>query len=200
MKYTASVQETAQSGKPENIDDRDNVEGSVGGKRFVKTGRVISSPFFRRFELGYNPAPRSDRKKLVKLERIKTKSRGHSALSQGLVFLKVALCRQEIFIFVSRSGSVWVFSRCLQVFSYFLKVTQSFLKVDRQTQGTGCVFTPWEIWRSNAISSVSAFSRPCRKNVCFSMCNPCLMVFWHSEKSQDPKPYQRQYVSQGQTP
>ena len=44
-------------------------------------------------------------------------------------FLKVALCRQGICIFVSRSGSVWVFSRCLQVFSYFLEVAQSFLKV-----------------------------------------------------------------------
>ena len=34
------------------------------------------------------------------------KSQGRSALSQGLIFRKVALCRQGIFIFVSRSGSV----------------------------------------------------------------------------------------------
>ena len=31
--------------------------------------------------------------------------------------------------------------------------------------------------RSNAISSVYVFSRPCRKDVCFSMCNRCLMTF-----------------------
>ena len=79
---------------------------------------------------GYSPAaPRSDPKKVEKLEKVEKKSQGRSLLSQGLIFLKVALCRQGIFMFfsrASRSGSVCVFLRCLQVFSYFLKVTQSF--------------------------------------------------------------------------
>ena len=73
-------------------------------------------------------APRSDPKKVEKLEKVEKNSQGRSLLSQGLIFLKVGLCRQGIFIFVSRSGSVSVFSRCLLVF-------QGFLKVDRQTQG-----------------------------------------------------------------
>ena len=38
-------------------------------------------------------APRSDPKKLEELEKVETKSLGRSALSQGLIFLKVALCR-----------------------------------------------------------------------------------------------------------
>ena len=59
-------------------------------------------------------APRSDPKKLEKLEKVETISQGRSALSQGVIFLKVAPCIQGIFIFVSRSDSVWVFSRCLQ--------------------------------------------------------------------------------------
>ena len=58
-------------------------------------------------------APRSDPKKVEKVEKVETKSHGRSALSHGLIFLKVALCRQGIRIFVLRSGSVWVFSRCL---------------------------------------------------------------------------------------
>ena len=74
-------------------------------------------------------------RKLRKLRQLRKKSQGRSAFCQGLIFLMVALCRQGIFILVSRSGSVWGFSRCLQVFSYFLKVTRSFLKVDMQTHG-----------------------------------------------------------------
>ena len=42
-------------------------------------------------------APISDHKKLEKLEKVVTKFQGRSALSQGLIFLKVALCRQGIF-------------------------------------------------------------------------------------------------------
>ena len=96
-------------------------------------------------------APRSDPKKLEKLEKVETKSQGRSALSQGMIFLKV--CRQDIF--VSRSGSVRVFSRCLQVFSCVLKVTQSFLKVNRQ--------------------QISA--------VLVQLCNPCLMVYFDTVRS-----------------
>ena len=81
-------------------------------------------------------APRSDPKKLYEFEKVKTKTLSRSALSQSLIFRKVTLCRQGICIFVSKSQSVWVFSRCLQLFSYFLKVAQSVFKVPRQIEGT----------------------------------------------------------------
>ena len=58
-------------------------------------------------------APISDFKKAKKLRKLREN-------------LKVAQCRHGIFVFVSRSKSICAFSRCLQVFSYFLKVTQSF--------------------------------------------------------------------------
>ena len=48
----------------------------------------------------------SDLKKLEKLEKVETESHGRSALSQGLIFLQVAFCRQGILILVSRSESV----------------------------------------------------------------------------------------------
>ena len=131
---------TRQAGKHESecvgVTRRANVEraaeGSTGSNLRTMNCTIVELPICPRCSmqqpahlLHTSSAPRSDPKKLEKLE---TKSEGRSALSQGLIFLKVALCRQGIFIFVSRSESVWVFSRCLQVSSYFLKV-------DRQTRG-----------------------------------------------------------------
>ena len=161
----------------------------------VVVGCCYASPRLRRgfqcrfwkftcvLRLGLPRSPdQTDPKKLEKLEKVETKSQSRLAHSQGLIFLKVVLCRQGIFYFCLKVGKrlgflkvspsfVLFFSRSLKVFS---RSTGKLKVQDFPSFGSKRVFTPWEIWRSNAISSVTVFSRPCRKNVSFL----CVFLVW----------------------
>ena len=73
-----------------------------------------------------------------KLRKLRKNLKVASALSQGLIFLEGALCRQGILIFVSRVGSVWVFSR-----PSFLLLSQGHLKFSQGRQvNSRCEITP----------------------------------------------------------
>ena len=66
-------------------------------------------------------APRSDPKKVEEVEKVEKKSKGRSRLSQGLIFLKVAYCRQGIFIFFLKLPPSLCFLKMSPSFSHFVK-------------------------------------------------------------------------------
>ena len=80
-------------------------------------------------------APRSDPKKLEKLEKVEAKSQGRSALSQGLIFLKLSV--DKGFLFLSQGREAFGFSHGISRFSpIFSRSLEVFSGSTGQTQGT----------------------------------------------------------------
>ena len=107
--------------------------GARNGRRKCDTRHKLNKNAYKNVE----PRPNSNRESIVvrNVGVIHTMLRAHCAATTSPPHRVPLKPKHYAYIFVSECLQVCVFSRCLRVISHFLKVTQSFLKMDTQTQG-----------------------------------------------------------------